>query len=146
MVTTFSPGQDCKASGSGGWCVTVDSCRTGCQLSGEPTSARLRRTEAELGSALAALTRAEHERDELTRLLLEARQEIADSKPCAWRGLAEQLMREQPGRIYVAREPSGTCIYCGGPIVRGQAIEARTLHPEPDWVHSACPDKEDANG
>ena len=86
------------------------------QALGESTSAKLRRVEAELGSALNALTAARQERDEArakaehwlakTRELaqdLAAVGLIADSLhidagQCGWRGLAVQLMKEQNKR------------------------------------------------
>jgi len=87
---------------------STDDLMPGWQPLGESTSARLRRVEAELGSALSALTTAREERDELTRLLLDAREEISKlqtrlahakgSEPCAYRGLAEQLLREREER------------------------------------------------
>ena len=91
---------------------------------GESTSARLRRVEAELGSALRALAEAQ--------------------KPCAWRGLAIDAMREQPNGIYPARAPVGTCTLCGDPIVRGHWVEARhDSTTRPQWAHAAgvCPDE-----
>jgi len=76
--------------------------------SGESTPDRLRRVEAGLGSALGALSTAREECAELTRLLLDAREEIGKletrlahangSEACAWRGLAEQLLQEREER------------------------------------------------
>lgn len=97
--------------------------------------AELRRVEAELGSALGALA--------------QAREELAVAKGrddrCAWRGLAEELLRERPGQVYPARQDVGICVLCGGQIVRGHWVEARQDDdPNFVWVHAAgvCPDKE----
>ena len=60
---------------------------------GESTSAKLRRVEAELGSALSALTSMEQERDDL-RALVAVLAGPHDGE-CAWRGLAVKVMREQ---------------------------------------------------
>jgi len=56
---------------------------------------KLGETQQALAASQADLTRAEAERDALTLLLAEARRELADTKPCAWRGLAVDAMRER---------------------------------------------------
>lgn len=84
------------------------------------------------------------ERDRLREELTEAQ------KPCAYRGLADDLLRERPGKIYAARGPSGICVLCGGPIVRSQAVEAAPSVDSPiagtkgSFQHAVCPDRQPA--
>lgn len=121
-----------------------------CTALGESTSARLRRVEAELGSALGALNEARHELahahmkiSQLETRLAYARKE--DGEPCAWQGLAKELLREKPGQAYPARQDVGICVLCGGQIERGHWVEARhDSTTKPQWAHAAgvCPDKE----
>jgi len=97
------------------------------QTLGESTSAQLRRTQQALAASQADLTRVEAERDALTLLLAEARRELADTKPCSWRGLAEQLLRERADAArsgwIVARDGGRPCVFCDQEIRRGQAYE-----------------------
>lgn len=108
----------------------------------------------EIQSALAAsqadLTRVQKERDEaladrdaVSLIADRLRAELTEmQKPCAWRGLAEDLMRERTGLIYVARGPSGTCVLCGGDIIRGHAVESVAGQTKPQFAHAVCPTKE----
>lgn len=148
--------RDCER----GECNALDACTA----MGESTSSafrrvqqELRRVEAELGSALTALTGACEERDEARHQLAHARMKISqletrlayarkeDGHPCAWEGMARELLREKPGQVYPARQDVGACVLCGGQIVRGHWVEARQDgDTKPQFVHAAgvCPDKE----
>jgi len=61
---SFSPGNDCRVTGSGGWCVTYEDCRDSCQLSGQSTSAQLRQVQAALAASQQDLTAMQQQRDE----------------------------------------------------------------------------------
>lgn len=117
------------------------------QALGGSTSARLRRLEQQLTEMTAVAKEARHELAHARFELDQAKTRLAHtdgSETCAWRGLAEDLMREpeRAGQIYAARGPSGTCVLCDGPIVRGQAVESVAGQTKPAWAHAACPDPE----
>jgi len=122
------------------------------------------RLQRDLAASQADLTRAEQDLAEAREERDEARHELAharfqldmaktrldnarqhDGKPCAWRQIAVDVMREQPGGIYPARQDVGPCVLCGQLIVRGHWVEARhdsTTKPEWAHAHGICPDKE----
>lgn len=134
------------------------------QALGESTSSALRRAQAALAASQADLTRVEAafnlaeelrvkavkerdealaDRDAVSLIADRLRAELTEmQKPCAWRGLAEELMRDRTGQIYVARGPSGTCVLCGGDIIRGQAVESVAGQTKPQFAHAVCPAKE----
>lgn len=123
---------------------------------GESTSARLRRVEAERDEARADSLCVEAGkcgwRPLAVQLMREQQEATADRSrlvaliEAMIRGrnqLRQERDRAYAGRIYVARGPSGTCVLCGSPIVRGQAVEAVAgTTTKPAWTHCACPEKE----
>jgi len=134
------------------------------------TSARLRETQAALAASQADLTRALTEADELRaqndlhgRQLADAASVIdrlkddldaARAENVHQRALIDEviadrarlrtalseLQRARP--VYVARSDlDAPCVLCGGPIVRGQAVEVVPGWPDEDQqAHAACPD------
>lgn len=123
----------------------------GCALlgisTGESTSARLRRTEAELGSALGALGRLEKDYDALVERVLDTETErnILRIQLAGVVEFASAFDPETRVSYYPARQDVGACVLCGQPIVRGHWVEARhDSTTRPEWAHAAgvCPDKE----
>jgi hypothetical protein len=115
----------------------------------DAVKARLLQTQRDLAASQADLTKALAE--------LAAAQK---AEPCAWRGLAEEAMREretlriqlaatyqfasayQPGERswQVARQDTGiACASCERPIVRGQAFQP-LADAEGHFAHVHCPD------
>lgn len=128
--------------------------------SGEPLSARLRRVEQERDQLAGHLEGSRRvaadlmrERDMIRAELASAQQELQrlrDHDGCAWQGLARTAIKERRDAIeqadrqrswQVARDDYGlTCVQCGRPIVRGQAVEPQPGTTKGSWQHVCCPD------
>ncbi|MFC7276262.1 hypothetical protein ACFQS1_19895 [Paractinoplanes rhizophilus] len=133
----------------------------------ESISARLQRVEQERDAALAELTavqrelgfsrRAEddlraqleqelarraHLHEALTAAVLDrehARAQLDDAIR-HWAAEAKRLRGQGYGGVYVARDDYGlTCLFCDGPIVRGQAVETQPGTANGTWQHACCP-------
>lgn len=100
----------------------------------ESTSAALRRVEQELADARASnrIVADEYVRICAIAHLREAELASATTELAHWRGSRSWS---------VARQPSGYCSACDGPIVRGQAVEPLPA-AKGYFIHVVCPDRE----
>lgn len=147
----------------------------------EPTSARLRRVEQELATALADRDAVSLIADELRAELAAVQHELGFSRQAEadlraqlgqeltrrarlhealttalydrqharaqlddairnWAAEAQRLRGQVSGGVYVARDDYGlTCLFCDGPIVRGQAVETQPGTANGTWQHACCP-------